>query len=324
MAPIHNQFPPSLHASTPGCRSADGLTRLGPPRKDEPLVARRLKTRQPESRHFMSTKSETLDFLAFLVKLVLVVGLIRSLLVSPFNIPSESMQPRLLIGDYLLVSKWPYGYSRYSFPFQPKLFEGRIPAGMPEHGDVIVFASPRNPKEDWIKRVIGLPGDTIQMRGGTVYLNGRPVPKRRIADLVIPVTANMLDAARAGGDPSPCFRDDFEVTGEKGERFCRYPRYRETLPNGKSYDVLDLIETSADNSGVYVVPQDHLFVMGDNRDRSADSRIAPENGGVGALPVDHVIGRAMVSFFSTDGSANWLMPWTWLTAARPERIGEGF
>jgi signal peptidase I len=272
----------------------------------------------------MSTKSETLDFLAFLVKLVLVVGLIRSLLVSPFNIPSESMQPRLLIGDYLLVSKWPYGYSRYSFPFQPKLFEGRIPSGMPERGDVIVFASPRNPKEDWIKRVIGLPGDTIQMRGGTVHLNGRPVPQRRIEDLVIPVTANMLDAARAGRDPSPCFRADFEVTSDKDERFCRYPRYRETLPNGKSYDVLDLIETSADNSGVYVVPQDHLFVMGDNRDRSADSRIAPENGGVGALPVDHVIGRAMVSFFSTDGSASWLMPWTWLTAARPERIGEGF
>ena len=295
-----------------------------------PVALRKDETRhpaqpiQPESPRFMSTKSETLDFLAFLVKLVLAVALIRSLLISPFNIPSESMQPRLLIGDYLLVSKWPYGYSRYSFPFHPKLFEGRIPAGLPERGDVVVFASPRNPKEDWIKRVIGLPGDTVQMRGGVVYLNGRAIPKRRIDDLVIPVTANMLAATREGRELSPCFRPDFEVTGDDGGRFCRYPRYRETLPNGKSYDVLDLIETSADNTGVYIVPEDHLFVMGDNRDRSADSRIAPENGGVGALPVDHLIGKAMVSFFATDGSAQWLMPWTWLTAARPERIGEGF
>jgi len=272
----------------------------------------------------MSTKSETRDFLSFLVKLVVIVSLVRSLLISPFNIPSESMQPRLLIGDYLLVSKWPYGYSRYSFPFHPNLFEGRIFAGTPERGDVVVFASPRNPKEDWIKRVIGLPGDYVQVRDGVVYLNGRAVPKRRIDDLVIPVTPNMVAATQAGSELSPCFRPDFEYSDPKGEQFCRYPRFRETLPNGKSYEVLDLIETSADNTMVYVVPQGHVFVMGDNRDRSADSRIAPVNGGVGALPIDHLVGRALVSFFSTDGSANWLMPWTWFTATRLERIGEGF
>ncbi|BAK67153.1 signal peptidase I [Sphingobium sp. SYK-6] len=272
----------------------------------------------------MSQKSETRDLLTFLLKLALVVLLIRSLLVAPFNIPSESMQPRLLIGDYLLVSKWPYGYSRYSFPFHPDLFEGRIMGSDPERGDVVVFASPRNPREDWIKRVIGLPGDTVQVREGTVYLNGQPVPRRRVDDLVIPVTANMTSAARNERALSPCFRSDFEFTDPKGDAFCRYPRFRETLPNGKSYEVLDLIDSAADNTGVYVVPEDHVFVMGDNRDRSADSRIPQEEGGVGALPIDHLIGRAMVSFFSTDGSANLLLPWTWLTAARAERIGEGF
>ncbi len=272
----------------------------------------------------MSQKSETRDFLWFLLKLVVIVVLIRSLLVAPFNIPSESMQPRLLIGDYLLVSKWPYGYSRYSLPFHPDLFEGRVFKKVPERGDVVVFAAPRNPDEDWIKRVIGLPGDYIQMRDGVVYLNGRAVPKRRMDDLVIPVTANMLAAAKTENAISPCFMPGFETADAQGVRQCRYPRYRETLPNGKSYEVLDLIETPADNTGVYIVPQDHVFVMGDNRDRSADSRIAVENRGVGALPVDHLVGRAMVSFFSTDGSSSLILPWTWFTAARPERIGEGF
>jgi len=272
----------------------------------------------------MSQKSETWDLISFLLKLALVVVLFRSLLVSPFNIPSESMQPRLLIGDYLLVSKWPYGYSRYSFPFHPHLFDGRILAGQPERGDVVVFASPRNPDEDWIKRVIGMPGDYIQVRNGIVYLNGQAVPKRRVADLVIPVSPNMVAASRNERALSPCFRPEFEFADAQGARHCRYPRYRETLPNGKSYEVLDLIDGPADNTGVYVVPKGHVFVMGDNRDRSADSRISIESGGVGALPMDHLVGRAMVSFFSTDGSANLLLPWTWFTAARPERIGEGF
>jgi signal peptidase I len=276
-----------------------------------------------ESRRPMPHKSETRDFLWFLVKLVVIVVGIRSLLFAPFNIPSESMQPRLLIGDYLLVSKWSYGYSRYSFPFQPNLFEGRIMERLPERGDVVVFASPRNPKEDWIKRVIGLPGDYIQMRDGVVYLNGRAVPRRRINDLVIPVTANMQNSANRDSSLSPCFLPDFEFTDAKGALHCRYPRYRETMPNGKSYEILDLIDGPADNTSVLVVPEGHVFVMGDNRDRSADSRIPVEEEGVGALPIDHLIGRALVSFFSTDGSAS-LLPWTWFTAARPERIGDGF
>jgi len=272
----------------------------------------------------MSKKSETGSFLWFLVKLVIIVVAFRSFVVSPFSIPSESMQPRLLIGDYLFVSKWSYGYSRFSFPFHPDLFSGRVLGGLPERGDVVVFAAPRNQGEDWIKRVIGLPGDTVQMRGGVVYLNGRAIPKRRVDDLVIPVTANMIAAARADRALSPCFRQDFEENDAKGQRFCRYPRFRETLPNGKSYEVLDLIRSEADDTQPYIVPEGHLFVMGDNRDRSADSRFAIERSGVGMLPVENLVGKAMVSFFSTDGSASWLLPWTWFTAARFSRIGEGF
>lgn len=272
----------------------------------------------------MSTKSETRDLLSFLLKLVAIVLVIRTLLVSPFNIPSESMQPRLLIGDFLLVSKWPYGYSRYSLPFHPALFEGRLMAKAPERGDVVVFAYPGDPKQDWIKRVIGLPGDYVQVRGGIVYLNGKAIPKRRVDDLVIPVTPNMAAATAEARDLSPCYRPDFEFDDAKGLKHCRYPRFRETLPNGKSYQVLDLIDGPGDNTGVFVVPKEHVFVMGDNRDRSSDSRFTLEARGVGALPMDHLVGRAMVSFFSTDGSANLLLPWTWFSAARFERIGEGF
>ncbi len=272
----------------------------------------------------MSTKSETLDFLAFLLKLAIFVTLVRSLVAAPFNIPSESMQPRLLIGDFLLVAKWPYGYSRHSLPGNLPLPQGRLLPRTPERGDVVVFASPRNPDEDWIKRVVGLPGDRVQMREGTLYLNGTAVPKARVEDLVIPVTPNMIEASAREGAPSPCFQDAFEEQAEDGRRTCRYPRFRETLPNGKSYEVLDLFESSEDDTRPFLVPAGHVFVMGDNRDRSADSRFSRERGGVGMLPMDHLIGRALVSFFSSDGSIDWKRPWTFFSAARPERIGEGF
>ncbi len=273
----------------------------------------------------MPQRSETRDFLSFLVKLALVVFVIRSFIVSPFNIPSESMQPRLLIGDYLLVAKWPYGYSRYSLPFSVPLISGRVLTSLPERGDVAVFKAPPTQRDDYIKRVIGLPGDSIQMKGGTLYLNNQAVPKRRVSDLIIPVTPNMVQATEADGAMSPCFRPDYEEDAPGGGKRCRYPQFRETLPNGKSYNVLDVAETPVDDTGVYVVPAGHLFMMGDNRDRSADSRLAAiEGGGIGFVPVDNLVGKALVSIFSTDGSARWLMPWTWFTAARPGRIGEGF
>lgn len=261
-------------------------------------------------------KSETADFLQFLVKLGLFIFILRSFIVAPFSIPSESMLPRLMVGDYLLVEKWPYGYSRHSLPFSIPLIPGpgRLFAHLPARGDVAVFKAPPGNHTDYIKRVIGLPGDLIQVRSGQVILNGTPIPKVRIADFVAPESPN-----------SPCFMPQYRDAASDGTRRCRYPRFRETLPEGKSYDVLDLGPTEADDTQVYAVPAGHVFMMGDDRDRSADSRFpAVEGGGIGMVPIDNLVGRAAISVFSTDGSANYLLPWTWFTAARWRRIGEGF
>lgn len=262
-------------------------------------------------------KSETADFLQYLVKLALFVAILRSFIVAPFNIPSESMLPRLMIGDYLLVAKWPYGYSKYSLPFSVPLIPGRLFASQPERGDVVVFKAPPGNDVDYIKRVIGLPGDLIEVRAGQVFLNGKLIPKQRMADFIEPLTPN-----------SACAKPDvvqFRETASDGSMRCRYPRYRETLPGGRSYEVQDLGSTWADNTVVYAVPQGHMFMMGDNRDRSADSRFpAVEGQGIGIVPQENVVGRALISVFSTDGSANWLLPWTWVSAARWKRIGETF
>lgn len=261
-------------------------------------------------------KSETVDFLQFLLKLGIFVFILRSFIVAPFSIPSESMLPRLLVGDYLLVAKWPYGYSRHSLPWSIPLLPGdrRIFGATPERGDVVVFKAPPTAKVDYIKRVIGLPGDLIQMRDGQVILNGQPIPKVRIADFVVPVTPNTV-----------CALPDFNEAKPGGGAQCRYPRYRETLPGGRSYNVIDLGPTEADETVIFTVPQGHFFMMGDNRDRSADSRFqAAEGGGVGLVPQEYLVGKALVSVFSTDGSANWVLPWTWFTAARWNRIGERF
>lgn len=270
-----------------------------------------------------TAREETIDTIRFLAVLAIAVFIFRSFFLSPFNIPSESMQPRLLIGDYLLVNKMAYGYSRHSLPFSIPLIPGRIFAAQPHRGDVAVFKAPPLDQDDYIKRVIGLPGDTIQIVDSIVMLNGKALPRYRVADFVIPVTANMIDNARTTGT-LPCFAMQFEEV-VAGKRQCRYPQYRETLPNGVSYNILDIIDQDKDNTPLVRVPDGHLFMMGDNRDRSADSRFeAVPGGGIGLVPEENLVGRALVSMFSTDGSASWFNPISWFTAARWKRIGDGF
>lgn len=272
-----------------------------------------------------NASSEWGDYGKFLLKLALFVFILRSFIVSPFNIPSESMQPRLLIGDYLLVAKWPYGFSNYSMPFSLPLIPGRIFASQPEAGDVVVFKAPQTDNVDYIKRAIGLPGDVIQMRNGNLEINGVAVKKERIADFVIPVTENMRDAAALENNPFPCYQPDYEEPAKDGGTQCRYRRYVETLPNGRSYQILDIDDgLQGDDTEAFVVGEGEIFLMGDNRDRSADSRFPADGKAIGIVPQKNLVGRALVSVFSTDGSSRWLLPWTWFTAMRPERIGQSF
>jgi len=256
--------------------------------------------------------AETTRFLLFLFVFTL---LLRTFVVAPFMIPSGSMLPGLAIGDYLFVAKWPYGYSRYAFPFGLAHFEGRMWGADPQRGDVVIFHHPSK-DEDWVKRLIGLPGDRVQVRGGQLFLNGKAVPKLRVADYLMARTPNSPCRYVGNYEPKPI------VEGE--ESFCPYPRFRETLPNGRSYEVLDQINGVADDTPVYTVPPGHYFMMGDNRDDSADSRFSIADQGVGFLPRENVIGRPMIVFFSTDGSAEWVKPWTWFSALRWHRVGTTF
>lgn len=261
-----------------------------------------------------AARNEFRELAVFLLKLAVFVFILRSFIISPFVIPSGSMLPKLLVGDFLFITKWNYGYSRHSLPGSLPLIPGRIFADDPERGDVVVFKAPPSARQDYIKRVIGLPGDTIQMRGGQLILNGRPVPKERIGDFVFPVTPN-----------SSC-PSQFEANDASGKPICRYPQFRETLPGGRSYAVLDQgLNVAADDTSVYTVPAGHVFLMGDNRDDSSDSRFpAMEGGGIGYVPIGNLQGKAVVIFWSTDGSASWVLPWTWFSAARWERLGDGF
>ena len=260
-------------------------------------------------------RSETRDFVAFLIKLALFILILRSFIVSPFNIPSESMQPRLVVGDYLLVAKWPYGFSNYSLPFNVRIFPGRVLANPPTPGDVVVFKAPPRGRDDYIKRVIALSGDIVKVTNGVVSINGDDIVRKRIEDFEHPVTPN-----------SACYSEEFESAGENGQRMCRYAQFLETLPNGVTYRILDIYENSeGDDTETFVVPDGHMFLMGDNRDRSADSRFAATEGqAIGMVPQDNLVGKALVTVFSTDGSAEWIKPWTWFTAARWNRIGSGF
>lgn len=240
---------------------------------------------------------------------------LRSLLIMPFFIPSGSMIPSLLVGDYLFVTKWSYGYSRYSFPWGSGPFDGRILGSAPARGDVAVFKDPKDNSTDIIKRVIGLPGDQIQVKLGQLYINGAAVPKVREADLVVPMTGN--------DDCSRDFATERQpVKLADGKLVCRYPRFRETLPGGRQIDVLDTIpDGPGDNTDVYIVPAESYFMMGDNRDDSEDSRFPQSIGGMGYVPFANLVGHARVLWISFDGNAVWYEPWTWVTSIRWNRIG---
>ncbi|CAN5415282.1 signal peptidase I [soil metagenome] len=241
---------------------------------------------------------------------------LRVLLFQPFTIPSASMEPNLYQGDYIIVSKFSYGWSKHSIPFSPGLFDGRIMGRVPTRGDIVVFKLPRDPKIDYIKRLIGLPGDQVQVRGGVVYINGKALARQPLAPAMV----------------------------NTGYGTIRADRFEETNPEGRKYATQDYgPDSDADNTGVYVVPKGCYFFMGDNRDNSLDSRFDPQvspfktgsgvcawdpgndqyvgmQEGVGFVPAENLVGRAQLILLSWNADAHLFKPWTWFTQARPSRF----
>lgn len=235
------------------------------------------------SRFWLETKG---FFNAFVVAMI-----IRTFLFQPFSIPSGSMYPTLMVGDFLFVSKFCYGYCDHTFPFAPKVIESRVWSTEPKQGDVVVFNNPKDEGKDYIKRLIGKPGDRIQVKGGIVHINGMPVKLEKV--------------------------EDYHMVDEEG-RFLVMPQYMETLPNGVRHPILKgkpMGEGRLDNTEEFLVPAGHYFMMGDNRDNSSDSRVQTM---VGYIPEKNLIGRAEILFFST--SAKWYEPWNWPFALRFKRL----
>ncbi|MBE6450689.1 MAG: signal peptidase I [Alphaproteobacteria bacterium] len=221
---------------------------------------------------------------------VLIAVVIRSLLIEPFRIPSGSMYPTLEVGDYLFVTKYTYGYSKHSFPASLMPIKGRIWVSEPKRGDIVVFKFPVDNKTDFIKRVVGLPGDTVEVRRGVLYINDKPVEREKIGEYTL---------------------DEFVVRPET------YTEYEETLPNGVKHRILEIsdFERKVDNTTKVTVPEGHYFVMGDNRDRSDDSRVS-----VGFVPLENLVGKARFLFYSHNDKGAWYKPWTWPKMVRWSKI----
>jgi signal peptidase I len=242
-----------------------------------------------------------------IVHALLIALVIRTFMFQPFNIPSGSMKATLLVGDYLFVSKYSYGYSPFSIPFTPPLpmlFSGRVFGSEPNRGDIVVFRLPRDESIDYIKRVIGLPGDRIQMKEGLLYINDKPVERERMSDFV-------------GKDPCAA-SEAFGRESGTSEAFSRVKRWKESLPNGVSYETLDCQDNGFyDNTIEYQVPAGHFFMMGDNRDNSQDSRV---QSAVGYVPFQNIIGRAQLIFFSIDEGEHVWAFWKWPWSIRWNRL----
>jgi signal peptidase I len=238
--------------------------------------------------------NEIVEIVKTVVYALLIALVLRIFLFQPFTIPSASMEPNLYQGDYIIVSKYSYGYSRHSVPFSPPIFSGRVLERPAHRGDIVVFKLPRDNRTDYVKRVIGLPGDHIQMKNGLLYLNGKQVPRTYVGT--------------TKEDSGYGFIRDIAV-------------FRETLPGGKSYLTNDFgTDGELDNTQEFVVPEGHYFMMGDNRDNSSDSRVPPEAGGVGYVPAENLVGKAQIILLSWNADASLFKPWTWVLDARPSRF----
>jgi signal peptidase I len=241
-----------------------------------------------------SAAGEIIEIVKTVVYALLIALVLRVLLFQPFTIPSASMEPNLYTGDYIIVSKYSYGFSRHSIPFSPPLFHGRILERPAHRGDIIVFKLPRDGHTDYVKRLIGVPGDRIQMKNGLLYLNGKKVPRQFVG---------------MTNEVSP---DGF---------VHQVAEFRETLPGGKSYLTQDYgPDGELDNTDVYVVPEHEYFMMGDNRDNSLDSRVPSEAGGVGFVPAENLVGKAQIILLSWNPGASLFKPWTWILNARTSRF----
>jgi signal peptidase I len=249
---------------------------------------------KPETTSKSAVVNETVEIIKTVVYALAIALVLRVFLFQPFTIPSASMEPNLLEGDYIIVSKFSYGYSHHSIPFSPPLFSGRIFDTKPTRGDIVVFKLPRDSRTDYIKRLIGMPGDRVQIKEGVVYINGKPEPRTAEGTVVLDMGDGMAQQAM---------------------------RFRETNPEGRQYMTYDFgPDHDVDNTGVYVVPEGQYFMMGDNRDNSLDSRY-PTEIGVGFVPAENLVGRAQIILLSWNRGVSLFKPWTWLSEARLSRFG---